>query len=100
MKAVAARWRSRRTSAPRYRHARVSARLKSGITIRSAQGAVDRAQPRFLRGCWTRRLFRFTIRYIMNRREGLEYFLRDGTVDMDSNFIERTIRPQTIVRKN
>jgi len=40
------------------------------------------------------------IEYIMKRREGLEYFLRDGTVDMDSNFIERTIRPQTIVRKN
>jgi len=40
------------------------------------------------------------IRYALKRRKGLEYFLHDGRTDIDSNFIERTIRPQTIVRNN
>jgi transposase len=40
------------------------------------------------------------IRYAMMRREALEHFLTDGRVEIDSNIVERAIRPQTIARKN
>jgi transposase len=40
------------------------------------------------------------IRYAINRREILERFLHDGRIELDNNVVERTIRPQTITRKN
>ena len=40
------------------------------------------------------------IRYAIARRAALEYFLRDGRAEIDSNIVERAIRPQTITRKN
>jgi transposase len=40
------------------------------------------------------------IRYAIARRGALEYFLRDGRAEIDSNIVERAIRPQTITRKN
>jgi transposase len=40
------------------------------------------------------------IRYATSRRKVLEYFLIDGRVEIDSNIVERAIRPQTITRKN
>ncbi|CAH2409277.1 transposase [Mesorhizobium escarrei] len=40
------------------------------------------------------------IRYAASRRAVLERFLADGRVEIDSNIVERAIRPQTIVRKN
>jgi transposase len=40
------------------------------------------------------------IRYARSRREALERFLHDGRLDIDSNAVERAIRPQTITRKN
>lgn len=40
------------------------------------------------------------IRYAFNRREALERFVTDGRVEIDSNIVERAIRPQTITRKN
>ena len=40
------------------------------------------------------------IRYARSRREALERFLADGRLDIDSNAVERAIRPQTITRKN
>ena len=40
------------------------------------------------------------IRYAMTRREALERFLTDGRIEIDSNIVERAIRPQTITRKN
>ena len=40
------------------------------------------------------------IRYALTRRVDLERFLHDGRVELDSNIVERTIRPQTITRKN
>lgn len=40
------------------------------------------------------------IRYALTRREALERFLADGRVEIDSNIVERAIRPQTITRKN
>jgi transposase len=40
------------------------------------------------------------IRYAIARREIFERFLTDGLVELDSNIVERAIRPQTITRKN
>ena len=40
------------------------------------------------------------IRYALSRRRALERFLADGRIEIDSNIVERAIRPQTITRKN
>jgi transposase len=40
------------------------------------------------------------IRYAIARRSSLERFLADGRIELDSNIVERAIRPQTITRKN
>ncbi|MGY4412232.1 hypothetical protein ACVWW4_003968 [Bradyrhizobium sp. LB7.1] len=40
------------------------------------------------------------IRYATSRRTALERFLSDGRIEIDSNTVERAIRPQTIPRKN
>lgn len=40
------------------------------------------------------------IRYALARRAALERFLTDGRIEIDSNIVERAIRPQTITRKN
>jgi transposase len=40
------------------------------------------------------------IRYALARRTVLERFLADGRIEIDSNIVERAIRPQAITRKN
>jgi transposase len=40
------------------------------------------------------------IRYATGRRAALERFLANGRIEIDSNIVERAIRPQTITRKN
>jgi transposase len=40
------------------------------------------------------------IRYALNHRDGLERFLEDGRVDLDTNVVERAIRPVVLSRKN
>jgi transposase len=40
------------------------------------------------------------IRYAISRRDIFERFLIDGRVEIDSNIVERAIRPQAITRKN
>jgi transposase len=40
------------------------------------------------------------IRYTLSRRAALQRFLADGRIEIDSNIVERAIRPQTITRKN
>jgi len=40
------------------------------------------------------------IRYARSHRTVLERFLEDGRVEIDSNIVERAIRPQAITRKN
>ena len=40
------------------------------------------------------------IRYALSRQQSLERFLDDGRIDIDSNIVERAIRPQAITRKN
>ncbi len=40
------------------------------------------------------------IRYALNHREGLERSLKDGRVEIDSNVVERAIRPVVLSRKN
>ena len=38
------------------------------------------------------------IRYTLSRRAAFERFLADGRIEIDSNIVERAIRPQTITR--
>lgn len=40
------------------------------------------------------------LRYAISRRAIFERFLTDGRVELDSNIVERAIRPQAITRKN
>ncbi len=40
------------------------------------------------------------IRYAISRRGALKRFLTEGRIEIDSNTVERAIRPQTITRKN
>ena len=40
------------------------------------------------------------IRYALSRWEGLSLFLDDGRVEIDSNTVERSIRPLALTRKN
>ena len=40
------------------------------------------------------------IRYALTRWEGLTRFLDDGHVEIDSNVVERSIRPIALTRKN
>nr|WP_174247267.1 IS66 family transposase [Acidisphaera sp. L21] len=40
------------------------------------------------------------IRYALNHWDGLERFLEDGRIEMDSNSIERVMRPVALSRKN
>src|ERR1700761_1964603 len=40
------------------------------------------------------------IRYGLKRRDGLTRFVDDGTIEIDSNTVERAIRPITLNRKN
>jgi transposase len=40
------------------------------------------------------------IRYARSHRAVLSLFLDDGRVEIDSNIVERAIRPQAITRKN
>jgi transposase len=40
------------------------------------------------------------IRYGLNHRQGLIRFLDDGRIDLDSNIVERSMRPQALTRKN
>ncbi len=40
------------------------------------------------------------IRYALNHREGLKRFLEDGRIELDTNTVERAIRPLVLSRKN
>ena len=40
------------------------------------------------------------LRYAISRREVFERFLTDGRIEIDSNIVERAIRPQATIRKN
>jgi transposase len=40
------------------------------------------------------------LRYAISRRDIFERFLTDGRIEIDSNIVERAIRPQAITRKN
>ena len=40
------------------------------------------------------------MRYAIRHWRGLIAFLDDGRIEMDSNTVERTIRPHTLTRKN
>src|SRR5262249_31397338 len=40
------------------------------------------------------------IRYAFNHWRGLTRFLEDGRIEMDTNIVERSMRPQALTRKN
>jgi transposase len=40
------------------------------------------------------------IRYAIRHWQGLTVFLEDGRIEMDTNVVERAIRPNTLTRKN
>lgn len=40
------------------------------------------------------------IRYALNHRDGLHRFLEDGRIELDTNTVERAIRPLVLSRKN
>jgi hypothetical protein len=40
------------------------------------------------------------IRYALNHWDGLERFLEDGRIELDSNSVERAMRPVALSRKN
>ena len=40
------------------------------------------------------------IRYTLSRWDGLTHFLDDGRIEIDSNVVERSIRPIALNRKN
>jgi hypothetical protein len=40
------------------------------------------------------------IRYALKHWQGLTRFLDDGRIDLDSNIVERSMRPQALTRKN
>jgi transposase len=40
------------------------------------------------------------IRYALRHWQGLTRFLEDGRIDLDSNIVERSMRPQALTRKN
>jgi transposase len=40
------------------------------------------------------------IRYTLKHWQGLTRFLEDGRIDLDSNLVERSMRPQVLTRKN
>ena len=40
------------------------------------------------------------MRYALRHWPGLIVFLEDGRIEMDTNVVERAIRPQTLTRKN
>ena len=40
------------------------------------------------------------IRYALNHRDGLLRFLEDGRIELDTNTVERAIRPLVLSRKN
>ena len=40
------------------------------------------------------------IRYALKHWQGLTQFLDDGRIDLDSNIVERSMRPQALTRKN
>ena len=41
-----------------------------------------------------------TIRYALKHWDGLTRFLDDGRIDLDTNIVERSMRPQALTRKN
>lgn len=75
------------------------------VKLRREQSAAVVAE---LFSSWERELPRLSgksklaeaIRYALSRRTVLERFLDDGRIEIDSNIVERAIRPQTITRKN
>jgi len=78
------------------------------LDSRISQHQSDRTDTAELISLWQKTLPRISgksklaeaLRYAIARREIFERFLTDGLIELDSNIVERAIRPQTITRKN
>jgi transposase len=69
---------------------------RSTAIVRELFASLDRELPR-LSG---KSRLAEAIRYALSRRVVLERFLADGRIEIDSNIVERSIRPHAITRKN
>jgi transposase len=76
--------------------ARRAARRASSVVVQNLFDLWERELPRIS----GKSKLAVAIRYACSRRAALELFLSDGRVEIDSNIVERAIRPQTITRKN
>lgn len=76
--------------------ARLEARRQSAPIVAELFDLWEAALPRIPR----KSTLAEAIRYAVARRASLERFLADGRIELDSNIVERAIRPQTITRKN
>ena len=77
-------------------HRRQAREQRSGAIVNDLFAAWERELPR-LSG---KSKLAEAIRYGISRRAALQQFLADGRIEIDSNIIERTIRPHAITRKN
>lgn len=69
---------------------------RSLVIVQDLFEALERELPRLL----GKSKLAEAIRHAIGRRTALERFLADGRVEIDSNIVERTIRPHAITRKN
>jgi transposase len=73
---------------------------KNAFRIRGKRSATRQANgPRWPYTSRTSKLAD-AIRYALSRWEGLSRFLEDGRIEIDSNTVERSIRPIALNRKN
>lgn len=77
-------------------HRRRVRQKRSSVVVRELFASFERELPR-LSG---KSRLAEAIRYALCRRVVLERFLADGRIEIDSNIVERTIRPHAITRKN
>jgi transposase len=83
-------------------------RGQSPLARLAARRATSAALVQALFDLWERELPRISgksklaeaIRYARSHRPALQLFLDDGRAEIDSNIVERAIRPQAITRKN
>ena len=77
----------------------------AGELVATVIGVVQRAQTRWVfldAGVFTGLVetLEEAIRYPLNHRDGLLRFLDDGRIELDTNTVERAIRPLCLSRKN
>ena len=85
-----------RSAASRPSSGRPSGRPEAGHWSRTCSPGSRQQLARLPRGSPTAE----AIRYALNHRDGLCRFLEDGRIELDTNTVERAIRPLVLSRKN